>query len=298
MMYKYKTKDIATCMSGRRVLFAGDSVTRQLYFAFAHLTDSSLPSAPANDDRKHADHVLHSGASGLDIEFLWDPFLNSSRLAGMLDDRPLPADSRKPSLLVLGSGLWYLRYSSESGGLPAWESKIDTVFGSIQKRMPSLADRVVFLPVERPVAEKLSPERAATIHEADVDAMNSDLLHRVEGGGASSFFGPPPYKTYPIAVPSVFNQMLQADQTKDGLHYSGAVVGQHANLLLNFRCNEHLPKRYPFDKTCCNSYPQTPWLQMLLLVLVIAIGPLCKFGGPYLSELPRGRGGLSLITQA
>lgn len=284
MAHTYKKADVSTCMPGRRVIFAGDSVTRQLFYAFAHLADPSLPSEPPKDDKKHSDYFLYTPDADIYLDFFWDPFLNSTRVKNMLSVNN--ADGRKPALLVLGSGLWYLRYARESGGLAAWEQTIDDTFASIRTAMPALADRVIVLPIEEPVSSKLSSERAASIHPADVDAMNSDLMHRVAAlSSATSFFGPTPLPTYPIAVPSVFNKMLVPAQTQDGLHFSNSVLSQHANILFNFRCNEALPKRFPFNKTCCNSYPQTPFIQLSLLVLVIFLGPFCRFAGPALGKV-------------
>ncbi|KAG8953224.1 hypothetical protein FRC04_002634 [Tulasnella sp. 424] len=283
MMHPYKPKDVSTCFPGRRIVFAGDSVTRSLFFAFAHLSDPSLPSEPPKDDyqKKHADHNLHSPEGDINFDFYWDPFLNSTRIKSMLHGDQTQGE--KPALLVLGSGLWYLRYPQDSGGLAGWEGMVDQTFAAIPQALPGLADRVVVLPVEEPVISKLSPERAATIHLGDVDAMNSDLMHRVSRmSKGTSMWGPTPLPTYPIAIPTILNKMLLEDQTQDGLHFSSFVLSQQANVLYNFRCNEALPKYYPFDKTCCNSYPQTPFVQLFILVLILAIGPFVRFVGPHL----------------
>ena len=74
MMYQYKPQDVATCMKSRRVVFVGDSVTRQLYFQFAHLVDKNLPSGPPDDEHKHMDYT-YTSASDIQLVFHWDPFL-------------------------------------------------------------------------------------------------------------------------------------------------------------------------------------------------------------------------------
>ena len=78
--------------------------------------------------------------------------------------------------MVVGTGLWFLRYAKKSGGLSAWEYTADSVLASVSQSMPGLADEMVLLPIEVPVSEPLSDKRAASIHPADVDAMNSDLI--------------------------------------------------------------------------------------------------------------------------
>ena len=108
-------------------------------------------------------------------------------------------------MLVLGSGLWYLRYSNSSGGVPAWESRMEHIFHTLATK-PKPADEVVILPVEDVVPSKLTTERALTMHPSDIDAMNSDLYHRIN---------PPPDFKYsfvsplrPImSLPLVFNQI-------------------------------------------------------------------------------------------
>ncbi|KAG9015169.1 hypothetical protein FRB94_004288 [Tulasnella sp. JGI-2019a] len=291
MLHAYKPQEVGGCLRKRKVVFAGDSVTRQLFFAFAHLSDPSLPSAPPDNEQKHADHSLTSPEANATFEFIWDPYLNTTKVATLLEtgqglsDRE-PGD-KGPALLVLGSGLWYLRYAKDSGGLAAWEGKIESTFNAIKRNMPGLADKVIFLPVEEPVSSKLSPERAASIHAGDVDAMNSDLTHRLlslTSSPAGSFFGPVPLPIYPFALPLALNRMLTDSETRDGLHFSNSILFKQAALLMNFRCNEELPKKFPFNKTCCNSYPRLPFLQLLLLVVTISFGPLCYLLGPIIAQ--------------
>jgi hypothetical protein len=93
-------------------IFIGDSITRQLFFQLSNSLDSKLDSS-LNDSNKHSDHTF-STKYGTRLTFAWDPFLNSSYTQWVLTEArsntvvhggstPLPA------MLVLGSGLWYLR---------------------------------------------------------------------------------------------------------------------------------------------------------------------------------------------
>lgn len=275
-MYQYKEKDVSTCMKSRHVVFIGDSVTRQLYFQFAHLVDKTLPSGPPDNAHKHQDYT-YTSASDVQLSFYWDPFLNSTHTQTMLHPTRRKSASDAPALLALGSGLWYLRYA-ESGGLPAWEAKIESTLATLSLATESIADRVVILPVEDVVSSKLSPDRAASMHASDIDAMNSDLLHRIQPPALRDPFSFLPVPSarpakLPVSLPLVFNQMLRPSQTQDGLHFSDVVVSMQAQVLLNLRCNDALPKTSPMDKTCCRAYPSLSPLHFVLLAAVVLWGP-------------------------
>ncbi|KAF6766140.1 O-acetyltransferase [Ephemerocybe angulata] len=271
MLNQYTSKQSAGCLRSRDVVFIGDSVTRKLYFQFAHTLDASLPTKPTADEEKHQDYALVT-LNKTRVDFYWDPFLNGTNtksiLGGLTPNRTSQRGDR-PALLVLGSGLWYLRYASESGGIPAWGVNMDSIFTAFTKSKRQVADSVIMLPVEQVTASKLSPERASTMHPSDIDAMNSDLFHRIHP--ASPHLGSSPSLT-PIHLPLVFNKMLDPAKTEDGIHYSDSLIKSQASILLNLRCNDALPKQFPLSKTCCNRYP-TPNIAhgVILFLLVLSI---------------------------
>lgn len=272
MLHLYKEPEASSCFRSKELIFIGDSVTRKLFFQVAQVLDQSLPSVPPSDAGKHADHKFHT-ASGTDLIFAWDPFLNQSYTQSiLLRNNDASKSSPIPAMVILGSGLWYLRYSNSSGGVPSWESRIEDIFHSLATN-PKPADQVVILPVEHIVASKLTTERALTMHPSDIDAMNSDLYHRINPPSDDlkySFASPP---RVAVSLPLVFNQMVDESVTKDGLHYSDAVIKMQANILLNLHCNKKFPKTFPFSKTCCNRYPWPSSLHLIVLGLVVLSGP-------------------------
>ena len=274
MLNMYTPQDTSTCFRSRQVVFVGDSVTRQLFFQFANIVDPKLPDAPPDDDHKHSNYTLDA-ENKVQLSFYWDPYMNSSYsqlIHPTGTDRAPSLDSDRPALLVLGTGLWYLRHK-DSGGLPAWEARVEAVIETIRSARPPLADQIVFLPVEEPVISKLSPERANSIHISDVDAMNSDLFHRIYPPH-ESFSIKPLGSPHRISLSLVLNQMLHDSQTADGLHFSTPIVKAQANLLLNFRCNDLLPKKYPLDKTCCRSYPTPSLLHLFIIFIACLAAPV------------------------
>ncbi|KAG6851199.1 hypothetical protein H0H93_015209 [Arthromyces matolae] len=151
----------------------------------AHMLDPSLPSAPANDGEKHSDYSL-TVRNGSQILFFWDPFLNSTHTLNIV--RSARDVGQRPALLVLGSGLWYLRYANSSGGLPSWEVQMEQILTEISKSPVWPADQTVVLPVEQVVPSKLTEDRALSMRLSDIDAMNADLQHRISTQTSNPFF--------------------------------------------------------------------------------------------------------------
>lgn len=155
-MHTYKPAEAKLCLSSKTVAFVGDSTVRSLFYQFANLLDASLPSSLPDGGQKHSDQTLHT-TSGNILQFSWDPFLNASATHTLATANSKQAE--QPALLVLGGGLWYLRYSDNSGGLPAWEKNMESLLQKISRLAP--ADEVVILPVQEggvePIIEPLEP---------------------------------------------------------------------------------------------------------------------------------------------
>lgn len=294
----------------RRALFVGDSNVRRLYFAFARAVDSKkggkmqFDTAWEDQGDKHTDRtaVVHApDGHKLTLEFWWDPYLNTTQTADYLTSAPKPA-----SLLVLGSGLWYLRQPA-SGGLGAWTTAVQSTFDKLREWqgtpaaplltpwdsmatdpeawngwLPAkkqtegkhgfvLADAVIVLPVPIPVEDKLDAERKATIGHSDVEAMNADLTARLDHKNPA-----------PVIIPTVFNELLVDSETNDGLHWSDRIMDKQAELLLGWRCNDVLRKEAQ-EGTCCRRYAKVRPLQGLLLLYLGLWAPLSYFFAARLS---------------
>ncbi|KAF9229203.1 Cas1p-domain-containing protein [Gyrodon lividus] len=278
MLHSYQANDASQCLASRRVVFVGDSVTRTLYFQFIHTIDPTLPKEPPDDGAKHSNHSFVSG-SQTELDFVWDPFLNSTSALTLINPpRQYSTDAHpgRPALLVLGSGLWYLRYADTSGGLSAWEANVEAHIEAIARARSKPADNVVFLPVEEIVLSKLSPERLDTMHSSDIDAMNSDLYHRIKPSPTTSFSHILDFTSSgSVSLPLVFNKMLDDSQTQDGLHFADSVVKAQVNILLNLRCNDGWPKTFPMDKTCCRRYPWPSPVHLIVLASVMLFTCIC-----------------------
>ena len=146
---------------------------------------------------------------------------------------------------------------------------MDSLFSAVSPSGAVVADEVILLPVENAIESRLSPERAATVHLDDIKTMNEALDRRLHDHASSAAFRPT------LAIPRVFNQLIEGldNETEDGLHFSDAISRVQASILLNLRCNDVLPKKFPFDKTCCSQYPTPNWVQSLLLLVLLAWAP-------------------------
>lgn len=268
VLHKYTEAEAASCLHSKDIIFVGDSIVRKLFFEFARSLDHSLPELTLNGNQKHADYEFRT-RYGTSLKFAWDPYLNTTFTARILSG----GERVSPAMLVLGSGLWYLRYANDSGGIPAWESRMDNIFNLLIDK-PKPADEIVILPVERIVVSKLSQARSSTMHPSDIEAMNSDLFHRIN---------PPAERArslnslVQVSLPLVFNKMLDGSLTEDGLHFSDVILKIQSRILMNLRCNDVMPKVYPFDKTCCGRYPSPSLPHLVALALVLLVGPVVAF---------------------
>jgi hypothetical protein len=88
-MREYQRKDIQACFQTKRLVFIGDSTTRQVFWAVAQKLDKDKANAGIAEmlrvhDHKHMD--LEFFAHGVVLQFVWDTWLNSTRLQEELKD--------------------------------------------------------------------------------------------------------------------------------------------------------------------------------------------------------------------
>jgi hypothetical protein len=123
-MHEYKKKDIEECLQHRRLVFIGDSTTRQVFWAVAKKLDQKRADQEITNllefEEKHKD--LESVASGVTVQFIWDPWLNSMKLENELNmftpdpsSDPHVGRNETAGLILLGApGLWYARHGQEN----------------------------------------------------------------------------------------------------------------------------------------------------------------------------------------
>lgn len=275
MMHDYKAKDLTTCLKSRRIVFIGDSVTRQIFWALA----KKLGIREQGQD-KHSSISVH--AHGVEVNFFWDPYLNTSILHQEVAAVSLPGARNnqidRAAILLLGGGLWNARYLGDASQ-QHFESSASEITRALQDRKkpgtPSSRsdqgsegedDLTVIAPIHIPHYDALSPERARTITPARVKHMFQHLQQMLVRQN--------------VTVAWCFSHMIRHEASaydQDGLHIKTAVASQMAEVLLNARCNAVLRqtnfKGYPMDKTCCNGYQRPNWIQSIILNVSLGLLP-------------------------
>lgn len=252
MMHSYKAAEISTCLNHSRIVYVGDSIVRQQFFAALQLVRPNVDlTGEAHVNRKYV-----FNEENLTLEFWWDPYLNTTQdiLKGTL---PMI----KPSLLVVGSGAWQMHYLGKDY-FEQWKTGIDALFDSVYANS-QVADAVLLGPVEVPQYDKLSEDRTATMTMQKIERMNAYLRQKeIEFVGNT--------KT-PIGIPFVWNEISShtTNITEDGLHFKQAITSLQAQIALNYRCNDQLDKKFPMGTTCCFTYPTPRWYQNIFFLLFL-----------------------------
>jgi hypothetical protein len=255
MAKTYKGDDISQCLNNTHVVYIGDSIMREQFYSLtAYMTKLRTR------DAVHGDQTYHIKENGMTIEMWWDPYLNTSRTIDLLEGRA----KNKPSLLVMGSGIWYMRRTG-ANYLTEWKSAIDRIFDGAKKT--SIADRIMMSPVEIVYYDLMIPERKETLTIDKITIMNNYLRER-----ETNIRNP----VTPIVVPFVWNEIVvtTTNQTEDGLHFKPPVTKAQAQLALNYRCNQQLEKSFPMVNTCCNTYPHPKWYQSAIFIFFLCTIPL------------------------
>ncbi|KAK9476912.1 10 TM acyl transferase domain found in Cas1p-domain-containing protein [Lipomyces japonicus] len=256
LFHTYNSKEASTCLNNQYVLFTGDSTVRQLFWDTVRTIDPAVKETK----EKHSD--IRFVKNSLSIEFLWDPYLNSTGLKRVASCAKVKHD-RDNAFVVLGSGLWFARYLGDDG-ITSWKDSTDRIVKDLQActdhyQLP------FFLPVSVPSWNKLDPARSSTILKSEVDYMNSYLQWLSHNSS--------------IVVPTSINAMMAQSSTasdESGIHAVASVSKAKANVLLNMRCNLQVTQAngYPFDKTCCFKYPLPNFVQWVFLIVTCLVVPL------------------------
>ena len=262
---------------------------RQLYWAAANHLDHFKQELATLDFHLSEDKEtnLSLEAEGVRLEYIWDPWLNSTSFAReLVPFKPHAGgtkrkDARKdaPALLAVGSpGLWATRHGGAeymdlfragvdpllpylNGGLyPAsapWLAAQPHSFASIPNQL-------VVVPAPTPFYKRLTPSRKQTMTPEKFHAMNGYL--RSLPGSAQSH------------IPWAFNQMTEGNEDAynvNGIHVTKDVRERALNVLLNVRCNAGLHADVAGAKPlACRATARPNLVQVAILLIGIVATPI------------------------
>lgn len=274
LLHEYHSRDITTCLQGK-LAFVGDSTVREVFWAMAGKLDASGTQRATHAAEKHSDIMFDR--EGVELQFVWDPYLNGSKLDRYLESqRSLGAKEDKALILLIGGGLWHARNLGDVS-TEAFGSAFDRIVVNLRKpegsklpfvnphnSRPNVEHLLGIAPVRVPQYRSLSPDRAATLAQNKINPMNDYLQHLYTDHGLPVMWSFSAMTSEPLA----FQQ--------DGLHVVHSVATLQADILLNLRCNAKLSSRgsYPMDKTCCSAYTQPNWIQQTFLMCSLGLLPL------------------------
>ncbi|KAI0166106.1 Cas1p-domain-containing protein [Xylariaceae sp. FL1272] len=288
-MVEYSSDAIHDCLAGRKLVLAGDSTIRQIFWAAARKLDPVLAAAELREivaaDEKHGD--LSFEAEGVILQFIWDPWLNTTSLQSTLDAfHEIPSSTRagilskkeeeSAALIILGSpGLWAARYGGEEymalfkSGIKTISTYLSSNLGSdtlisaadASQSYDSAPNQILLTPVQVPAYSELSNRRTETITPERIDEMNDYLIHL------------PSNQTSHVVW--AFNRMTDDSDASfgdDGLHVGDNIADRKIDIVLNSHCNNPATlQNRSFKGTCCVEQSGNYLFNLALLGLCAAM---------------------------
>ena len=267
-MHEYSRDDIRECLAGKRVLFVGDSTMRVLFFAALTRLDHEAAEWLLRTTfiERNPRHDLSIESETVQLQFIWDPWLNSTLFEEELRRFEPGGDNKnvdsadKPDLVIIGSaGLWAARNTADDLYFDTFRAATDHVsrvmVNTVQPFGKHTTDNYVFLaPVQIPRYELLLPDRA--------QALSPERITRMNGYLASL---PTAVKSHILTAYNEMTYQVPEAYEDTGLHVSDAVAERWIDVPLNARCNgvllggpanRKLTPSMSQSTTCCTAYPR------------------------------------------
>ncbi|KAI2465900.1 Cas1p-domain-containing protein [Annulohypoxylon bovei var. microspora] len=282
-MVEYPSSALHACLDGRKVVFVGDSTIRQVFWAAAERLEPGQVRVEigntSNSGPNHQDVAFET--EGLKLEFIWDPWLNSTKLENILKSfhaQPTPRKQRttkrkddiSPALILLSApGLWAARYGGDDY-LDIFKRGIDRITPFISDRLEGnmpldlifgpddIANQILLAPVQVPEYQNLSSSRFQTITPPRIREMN-EYLSQLSWNQSSH-------------IPWAYNRLSVGsgnDFAVDGLHVSDSVAAHKLDVAINARCNTLRSRSRSFKGTCCVPIQMNLMFGLLRLVVVL-----------------------------
>uniref|UniRef100_A0A3Q2FXB1 CAS1 domain containing 1 n=1 Tax=Cyprinodon variegatus TaxID=28743 RepID=A0A3Q2FXB1_CYPVA len=236
MMHKYKSNEAKTCLSKKRVVFAGDSRIRQLFYSFVKIIEP--------ERAEEGNKFISVGKKKFKLLKI-SPFT-------------LQEASARPDVLILGAATWSIKlHSGSSETLQQYKSNL-TAIASHLVRMAEQAE--VYWVLQDPVNEGMLSESRKMITNEQLDLYNDaarEVLNSSKYGGRSRV------KLLAAARQAALETIINSD---DGLHLPEGTRNVGALLLMNSLCNKLVR---PIDGSCCQTISPPNLFQKLSACLFL-----------------------------
>ncbi|KAF3273620.1 hypothetical protein TWF970_008979 [Orbilia oligospora] len=286
LLHDYSRRDITICLPKRRILFVGDQGIQSLYYA---TVDKLQPGTSWGElDRKFTSEGLNS----VTVEFIWDPYLNSTRLAEELEPWKngtlLPGyqaggNYDPPALFIVGAGIRFAERGFDENPLRVWREAVDRVTSHMRwgDRPTFLGgkDTLMLAPVEHPAWEKLQPDVRKSLMPSVALDMNKYLnsIATIQGMDLVRAWKVSSDDKVDLVVSNhVYNKYHSKETKKDGIELLEEVAARRVDMVLGLRCNnvlKQLGENLPSD--CCTLPLSLTWLQSFMvfrgLLVILAL---------------------------
>ncbi|KAK6332000.1 hypothetical protein TWF718_002539 [Orbilia javanica] len=289
LLHNYSKNDIITCLPKRRLLFVGDRGMQSLYHA---AVDRLQPGTGSGElDKK----FRSEGVDGVAVEFVWDPYLNSTRLAEELKPwdngtvRPefqTDGSYDPPALFIVGAGIEFAKRGFDENPLRAWREAIDRVANHMRWGDRSTffggKDMLMLAPVEQPAWEKLQIDVRKSFTPSVAIDTNKYLtsVAMVQGVDVVRAWKVSSDEKVDLVVSNhIYNKYHSKETKEDGIELLEEVASRRLDMVLGLRCNNVLKELgEKISSSCCVRPQKLSWFQNFmmvrgpLVVLVLRVG--------------------------
>ncbi|KAK7929625.1 hypothetical protein WMY93_006020 [Mugilogobius chulae] len=267
MIHNYTSREARTCLSGKYVVFVGDSRILQLYLSFMKIVKGEQGSPPA----RHVDVFFKDRSSNAQLNFLWSPLPNQ-----LLEQRLefLSSAEVKPDVLIAGIATWIIKdLKGSEEGLRQYRHTLT----SISEALDTLAlEKDVYWHIQEPVNWTALAQSKKVITNEQIDLYNEAAAEDLRRGKSHiKWFG----ATRQMALENM--SLIRAD----GLHMGLELEDMGAMVFMNSLCNKEIR---PIDGSCCQNTPPLALLQKMALSLFLVSTLLFLFLH-YLRKRPHQR---------
>lgn len=291
MLHEYNAREIEKCLDCKTLLFIGDSTIRQLFWATALKANRTQAEHARLYAGKHGHLHFEVGCGRL--EFVWDPYLNTTRLHEELTAHNVAQYTRNSSsnsstlnaAIIAGGGLWHARHLGKEYFVQ-FKQNMDQILAFTQNPWnlgSATTERekdnlLLFTPVQPPDFAKLPDPQNLTMAPDRISSMNEYLFQLGDNLDV----------LWSYQAMSRLGQ--EAAHEEDGVHLQPNLVTRQVDILLNLLCNRTPGlQKYPFDKTCCAGGPSINIVQIGMLVSALGTSSYLYFAQRSMGPRQAGR---------